>query len=70
MAESVKKLSAVCMKCKGKGSFTMKSENNLEQKIVQVGGMELFTPVCRECYHAYSKSSKNVVLDYSLTKTT
>jgi len=55
MAESVKKLSAVCMKCKGKGSFTMKSEKNLEQKIVQVGGMELFTPVCRECYHAYSK---------------
>ena len=37
MAESLKKLSAVCMKCKEKGSFTMKSEKNLEQKIVQVG---------------------------------
>ena len=48
LAEEVTKLSAICILCGNDAFFTMKIGSNTE--IVQIGGAELYKPVCRKCF--------------------
>lgn len=48
MATSVKKLSAICMSCGKKASFTKRTSS--EEKIDVIGGIDKYMAVCRECY--------------------
>lgn len=49
MAESVVKLSAICMKCQSDASFSKRITEETQEKLI--GGAELYTVLCRECYH-------------------
>jgi len=53
--EKVKKLSATCMDCSKKASFTCKLSNS--DKIIEVGGEGLYIPLCRFCYN-YREAQK------------
>lgn len=46
--ENVIKRKAVCMKCYSDASFTIRNGDDKSQ--IKVGGMDLYTPVCRKCY--------------------
>lgn len=48
LATSVKKLSAICMSCGKKASFTKRISS--EEKIDVIGGLDKYMAVCRECY--------------------
>lgn len=48
LAESVVKLSAVCMVCFGNASFTKRTCN--ETKLEVIGGSDKYMAVCRMCY--------------------
>ena len=49
-AESVQKLSAVCLECGGWAYFTLKLD--LGSKMINdIGGIEKYHPVCRKCYN-------------------
>ena len=47
LAESVVKLTAVCLKCYGEDSFSKRNCVNTQLEII--GGSEQYTPVCRDC---------------------
>lgn len=47
--EKIVKLKAVCMICGDSASFTKRKAPSDEIK--QIGGLDLYTPVCRACYH-------------------
>jgi len=51
MCDSVKKLSALCIKCKNgtKANFSKRIVNNSEQRLI--GSFESFIPVCRYHYN-------------------
>lgn len=49
MAESVKKLSAVCLHCSEEAQFTHKHCNNTGE-INDIGGLDKYIPVCRKCF--------------------
>lgn len=48
MAESVKKLTAVCLHCSGEAVFTHKHSESKE--INDIGGLDKYFPVCRACF--------------------
>jgi thymidine kinase len=48
LCEKVVKLKAVCS-CGASASFTKKKTNSDVQK--EIGGLDLYAPVCRTCYH-------------------
>ena len=51
-AEKVKKLSAICTVCGRKAHFSalLSKKNFEEREVIQVGGMESYTALCRRCY--------------------
>jgi len=49
LAESVKKLSAVCLDCGEKASFTKRVTNDKEIELI--GHLDIYKPVCRKCFH-------------------
>ncbi|XP_059472251.1 thymidine kinase, cytosolic-like [Neocloeon triangulifer] len=49
LAESVEKLTAVCMMCFGNASYTKRIGN--EQEVEVIGGADKYMAVCRSCYH-------------------
>ncbi|XP_015771762.1 PREDICTED: thymidine kinase, cytosolic-like [Acropora digitifera] len=49
LAESVVKLSAVCMHCYRDAAFTKRL--GAEKKVEVIGGADKYMAVCRECYH-------------------
>jgi len=49
VAESVVKLSAVCVKCTGNASFTRRKVSSGQLELI--GGQEMYEPVCRECFN-------------------
>lgn len=49
IAESVRKLTSVCLNCGEEASFTHKHQNRTGE-INDMGGLEKYTPVCRSCY--------------------
>eukprot|EP01095_Lingulamoeba_sp_RSL-Kostka_P012953 TRINITY_DN5233_c0_g1_i1.p1 TRINITY_DN5233_c0_g1~~TRINITY_DN5233_c0_g1_i1.p1 ORF type:complete len:271 (+),score=88.41 TRINITY_DN5233_c0_g1_i1:60-815(+) len=49
MAESVKKLSAVCVKCNKDAYFTKRTTNEVEVEVI--GGVDKYIPLCRSCYN-------------------
>jgi thymidine kinase len=52
LCEKVKKLSAICMGCKRTAGFTSRIDGGRNPEEVEViGGVELYKPVCRECYY-------------------
>ncbi|KAJ8319491.1 hypothetical protein KUTeg_004582 [Tegillarca granosa] len=55
LAESVIKLSAVCMTCNNEGSFTKRKGQ--ETKVEVIGGADKYLAVCRECFISPIKSS-------------
>ena len=51
LADSVKKLNAVCVLCQGKAAFTKRrSTENIPDTVEKIGGDELYTAVCRRCF--------------------
>lgn len=53
MAEKVKKMQAICVKCGNTASFTQRhtiEEASQKETIVIVGGQEMYRPVCRVCF--------------------
>ena len=53
MAEKVKKMQAICVKCGNKASFTQRhtvEDASQKETIVIVGGQEMYRPVCRVCF--------------------
>lgn len=54
MAEKVKKMQAICVKCGTTASFTQRhtiEDDTQKDTIVIVGGVEMYRPVCRVCYN-------------------
>ncbi len=49
-AETVTKLTAVCMGCKGEASFSHRTSDETSVKVV--GGADKYEPLCRACYLA------------------
>ena len=49
-AESVQKLSAVCLECGEWAFFTLKLDHQ-SKKVEDIGGLEKYHPVCRGCYN-------------------
>jgi len=52
LAEKVSKLAAVCTYCFIDAGFTLRLSENKEIELI--GGLDLYRPVCRECYYKYS----------------
>ncbi len=57
LAESVIKLSAICMKCQSDASFSKRITEETEENLV--GGSDIYTVLCRECYHEANKYKIN-----------
>lgn len=55
LAESVIKLTAVCMSCNHEGSFTKRK--GTETAVEVIGGAEMYLAVCRRCFYSPAKSS-------------
>lgn len=49
-SEDIKKLNAVCTRCGEDASFTKRLTSQLTQEVI--GGSEMYTAVCRDCYFA------------------
>jgi len=49
MAESVKKLSSVCLDCGEKAAFTKRVTK--DETIQLIGDLDLYKPVCRRCFY-------------------
>ncbi|AAG02722.1 thymidine kinase [Betaentomopoxvirus amoorei] len=47
--EKIKKLQAICQFCYKDASFTIKKHN--KNQIIEIGGQDLYVPVCRLCYN-------------------
>lgn len=54
LAESVIKLSAVCMTCNSEGSFTKRKGQ--EKEVEVIGGADKYLAVCRACFLSPTKS--------------
>jgi thymidine kinase len=52
ISEKLTKLKSICNFCRNKAYFTMKKIN--KNKIIEVGGSDLYIPVCRICYNKYN----------------
>lgn len=66
MAEKVKKMQAICVRCGSTASFTQRHTiENEKQKdtIVIVGGVEMYRPVCRVCYLEAQKEVESAKLN-------
>ncbi|XP_062581001.1 thymidine kinase, cytosolic-like isoform X2 [Saccostrea cucullata] len=57
LAESVIKLTAVCMRCNSEGSFTKRTGS--ETAVEVIGGAEMYLAVCRMCFKSPVKPSPN-----------
>ncbi|KAK3607427.1 hypothetical protein CHS0354_035121 [Potamilus streckersoni] len=57
IAESVIKLSAVCMKCNNEGHFTRRKTQ--ETSVEVIGGTDKYLAVCRACFQSPIKQSPN-----------
>ena len=55
-AETVDKLSAVCMRCFKNATFTKRIGSETEIEII--GGMDKYIAVCRECLHYYDQTTQ------------
>jgi len=55
LAESVIKLTAVCMVCFGEAAFTKRKGH--EKEVEVIGGQDKYLSVCRECYRSPAKAS-------------
>ncbi|XP_033751034.1 thymidine kinase, cytosolic-like [Pecten maximus] len=55
LAESVIKLSAVCMTCNSEGSFTKRKGQ--EKEVEVIGGADKYLAVCRACFQSPVKTS-------------
>mmetsp|Transcript_33528 Transcript_33528/g.39041 ORF Transcript_33528/g.39041 Transcript_33528/m.39041 type:complete len:236 (-) Transcript_33528:56-763(-) len=58
MAESVTKLTAVCMLCAGDAAFSQRTVDC--QEIELIGGGDIYRPVCRKCYFNPLKKPRTV----------
>jgi len=56
IAETVTKLSAVCILCGEDAAFTQRTVES--QQIELIGGQEMYRPVCRRCFFQPNKNSK------------
>ncbi|XP_069123864.1 thymidine kinase, cytosolic-like isoform X2 [Argopecten irradians] len=56
LAESVIKLSAVCMSCNQEGSFTKRKGQ--EKEVEVIGGADKYLAVCRACFQSPVKTSE------------
>ena len=55
-AETVQKLSAVCLGCQDEAHFTYKHANK-GGEINDIGGIDKYIPVCRSCFIKFSDST-------------
>ena len=58
LAESVVKLTSVCMLCHQSASFTRRLGS--EQQVELIGGADKYLSVCRKCFFATPSSSNSV----------
>eukprot|EP00743_Colponemidia_sp_Colp-15_P008148 GILK01008837.1.p1 GENE.GILK01008837.1~~GILK01008837.1.p1 ORF type:complete len:250 (+),score=42.40 GILK01008837.1:28-777(+) len=49
LAESVTKLTSVCMICNGEASFTKRTTS--DKQVELIGGSDVYMSVCRSCFH-------------------
>lgn len=47
--DSIDMLKSVCIQCSNDACFTMKTGD--ESKIIEIGGLDMYQPVCRKCYN-------------------
>lgn len=55
-AEKVHKLDAVCCLCHGPAAFTIR--NSDEKEVEVIGGLEKYSPACRECHIQHMEKRK------------
>jgi len=55
LAESIVKLSAVCMNCFGDAAFTKRT--SAEESLEVIRGADKYMAVCRDCYHSSIKEA-------------
>lgn len=53
IAESIIKLSAVCVICCNDAAFTQRTTESTEVELI--GGTDIYRPVCRSCFNETSK---------------
>ena len=58
-AETIQKLSAVCLGCQQEAHFTYKHSNNTGETN-DIGGIDKYIPVCRGCFNQYSATQMGV----------
>ncbi|XP_014666491.1 PREDICTED: thymidine kinase, cytosolic-like [Priapulus caudatus] len=58
LAESVNKLTAVCMKCYGDASYTKRKGH--ETALEVIGGADKYMAVCRSCFESPQKQTSNI----------
>ena len=71
MAEKVKKMQAICVKCGTTASFTQRhtiEDTSQKDTIVIVGGQEMYRPVCRVCYLDVKSDTESDRLSIGETK--
>ncbi|XP_013785523.1 thymidine kinase, cytosolic-like isoform X2 [Limulus polyphemus] len=66
LAESVIKLTAVCMNCFEEASYTKRKGS--EKQVEIIGGPEKYKSVCRACYFKVSPVKDSTELPYSMDK--
>lgn len=66
LAESVRKLNAVCMKCFEIASFTKRI--GAEKELEVIGGADKYMAVCRRCYHQDERQEASKIVVDVVTK--
>lgn len=62
LAEKVKNLSSICKICGTNAAFTFKKEVSTADQIenVQIGGADMYMPLCRECYNEKTRQQRDI----------
>lgn len=60
IAETVQKLSAVCLACSEWAYFTLKLDSS-RKDVTDIGGIEKYHPVCRGCHNKSQPSFGNII---------
>lgn len=60
IAETVQKLSAVCLSCSEWAYFTLKLDGS-RKDVTDIGGIEKYHPVCRACHNSGNGSQAKLI---------
>ena len=57
ISETVNKLTSVCLDCGNDAAFTKRTNN--DESVQLIGGIEIYKPVCRNCYWSENQNQSN-----------